>query len=326
MSLRSLVAAAVIVAALPLATAATFTVTASNFAWTPSNLVIAPGDSVTFVNGAGTHNWRSSTGLPGCELPCTKTYPTAGTFGYFCGIHPGMTGVVQVGALPVVTIATPSAGASVQGVFATDGAASHETQAVSKVEVRLGTLPFRLATLDGSGTSVTWSTTIDTASVANGAYPLVAKVTTASGSTATTTRTVNVANPPRFDVELAQFVGGTTPASTPTRTTITAFYKNNGNEASGPLTIRFEYLYKDAWRPIGDFVRPSIPATTQTHSFAVVWDSGGFLLGQFVVRATLDPSDAIAETDEANNARTALATFVSPAIPQQDVRDPDASP
>lgn len=320
--MRALTFAAVVslsLATLPFVTAAAHTVTASNFAWTPSSLTIAVGDTVTFTNSGGTHNWVSDSGLGSCSLPCTKTFPTSGTSRYHCGVHPSMTGTIQVGTPPTIAIASPLAGSTVQGVFTTDGSASHVSETIAKVEVTFGALAPKLATLSGTGTSVTWTTTIDSSPLVNGPQTLTAKATTTTGSIATTSQTLTVENPPRQDLVLV----GISASTGITSSTISVTHKNNGNVPSGTYVIGLEYSYEDVWRPIGKFTRSSIAAGT-SHVFVTTWSSGGLLLGQFPVRAALDPDDLVAETDETNNVRTGSAAFVSPFIPGQDLRDPDA--
>ncbi|HEX7914752.1 plastocyanin/azurin family copper-binding protein [Rudaea sp.] len=94
----------------------------SNDAFSPSTLTINAGDTVTFTEVSGSHNVVSDTpGLFRCANGCdgdgkggngnvagnnwsvTISFPTAGTFGYYCEAHGapgvGMYGTVRVNAV-----------------------------------------------------------------------------------------------------------------------------------------------------------------------------------------------------------------------------------
>ena len=88
-------------AALP-AMAKEVTVTIQNFAFTPAGAALAAGDTVTFVNGddmihsivaddGSFHSDGLDTGDK-VSFSFTKT----GIFGYHCGLHPFMKGVIVV--------------------------------------------------------------------------------------------------------------------------------------------------------------------------------------------------------------------------------------
>jgi plastocyanin len=75
---------------------------ASNF--DPSSLTVAVGTTVSFVFEATGHNvtFNAVNGRPAdiggstMNTTITRTFGTAGSFGYQCTIHPGMTGTVIV--------------------------------------------------------------------------------------------------------------------------------------------------------------------------------------------------------------------------------------
>ena len=99
---RSLLKAA---AALPLAAAASrataqtaHTVTISNFAFQPASLTISAGDSVTFVNedSATDTGGAWDTGRLARGQSRTFTFNAAGSFNYFCAIHPSMTATLTI--------------------------------------------------------------------------------------------------------------------------------------------------------------------------------------------------------------------------------------
>lgn len=117
------ISAAIVLAALlpAIAFAGTnHTVTANpDFSFTPSNLTIIQGDTVTFINGGGTHNAVATSGpttfrcANGCDgaggngnlasnaWSATVTFPTPGQVIFFCEAHGnaqggGMAGVINI--------------------------------------------------------------------------------------------------------------------------------------------------------------------------------------------------------------------------------------
>ena len=75
----------------------------NNFNFTPGDLTVRVGSTVEWQNRAeGTGHtttsddglWDSSTIRPGGDF--SRTFDEAGTFTYFCAIHPSMTGTVIV--------------------------------------------------------------------------------------------------------------------------------------------------------------------------------------------------------------------------------------
>lgn len=86
---------------------ATVTVEIANFAFVQDRIEISVGDTVRWINGDGTrHTITSGTddtadgafdsGEVAAGDEFAFTFTEAGEFGYFCDIHPTMTGVVVV--------------------------------------------------------------------------------------------------------------------------------------------------------------------------------------------------------------------------------------
>jgi plastocyanin len=108
------------------AQAATFNVNVQNFNFSPNTLSIGTGNSVQWTLVGGTHTSTSATSVGGCTASglwdsgtlgstFTHTFPTAGTFPYFCTFHcasSGMTGTITVtnpaAVPPSVSITNPA--------------------------------------------------------------------------------------------------------------------------------------------------------------------------------------------------------------------------
>jgi plastocyanin len=77
-------------------------VTIADFSFTPQTLTASVGSTVTWTNdGAQPHTVKWSDGTPESEQLQTgdtyeRTFDTAGTFDYVCGIHPQMTGSITI--------------------------------------------------------------------------------------------------------------------------------------------------------------------------------------------------------------------------------------
>ena len=86
----------------PAAQSATAEVKIDNFSFGPATLTVAVGTTVTWVNHDDIpHNVVSTDGLFKSKVMDTDekfsfTFMKAGSFPYFCGIHPKMTGKVVV--------------------------------------------------------------------------------------------------------------------------------------------------------------------------------------------------------------------------------------
>lgn len=86
--------------------AATATVHIKNFAFVPASLTVAPGTAVTFVNDddephtvTAVDKSFDSEGLD-THQTWTHAFAKAGTYAYFCEMHPYMHGTVVVKAAP----------------------------------------------------------------------------------------------------------------------------------------------------------------------------------------------------------------------------------
>jgi plastocyanin len=82
--------------------AGTVNVAISGFAFDPATITIKAGQSVTWTNKDGVvhtvtaddHSWTSGDIANGQTF--TQTFSTAGTYKYFCAVHPNMVGTVVV--------------------------------------------------------------------------------------------------------------------------------------------------------------------------------------------------------------------------------------
>ena len=86
-----------------MASAYKFQVKIDNFSFEPATLTITPGATVTWVNQDDVpHNIVSSEGktlkspVLDTDQKFSYTFDKPGTYAYFCGIHPRMTGKVIV--------------------------------------------------------------------------------------------------------------------------------------------------------------------------------------------------------------------------------------
>ena len=75
-----------------------------NFAFTPAEITVAPGTTVKWLNRDDIPHTVAEKGLTFKSKPMdtdefyTHTFDTAGSFDYFCSLHPHMTGKVIVKA------------------------------------------------------------------------------------------------------------------------------------------------------------------------------------------------------------------------------------
>jgi plastocyanin len=92
--------------------AANVTITGRDFFWSPDTVTIQPGDTVTWTNAQGLHNVvlgderLNPVGFPNDPAwnpPPQRTFNEEGSFTYYCEVHPGMTGTINVGDDPVPT-------------------------------------------------------------------------------------------------------------------------------------------------------------------------------------------------------------------------------
>ncbi|MCK0096999.1 cupredoxin family copper-binding protein [Yoonia sp. F2084L] len=102
MTIKSLLIAGALLVSATVANAADHVVTIKGFAFEPAVLTIAAGDSVTFVNEDGAphtataNNGAFDTGNLGRGDQSKLTFSAAGTFDYFCSVHPNMTAQIVV--------------------------------------------------------------------------------------------------------------------------------------------------------------------------------------------------------------------------------------
>lgn len=77
-------------------------VAASGFAFSPDAVSVAAGGAVTWTNGDGVghtvtlDDGSCDSGTFGGGGSVTLRFTTPGSYGYFCAIHPSMTGTVEV--------------------------------------------------------------------------------------------------------------------------------------------------------------------------------------------------------------------------------------
>ena len=74
------------------------TITTSGLAFTPTTLSISVGQSVAFnVNSSHDITWQNGpAGRGATGAPYSRTFSIAGTYAFYCSIHPSMTGTITV--------------------------------------------------------------------------------------------------------------------------------------------------------------------------------------------------------------------------------------
>ena len=74
------------------------TVTTSGLAFTPTTLSISVGQSVAFVvNASHDVTWQNgAAGRGATGAPYSRTFSNAGSYTFYCSIHPSMTGTITV--------------------------------------------------------------------------------------------------------------------------------------------------------------------------------------------------------------------------------------
>jgi plastocyanin len=136
----------------------------ADFSFSPRSITITVGDSLTFVNtGAARHSATArdgsfDTGLLNRGVTSRRTFRTAGTFAYFCTIHPSMTGTVLVtganGEAPPPAVSRPTDPVAVGDVAMIDFAFTPSEQTVplgtSVGFVNNGVAPHTATARDGS--------------------------------------------------------------------------------------------------------------------------------------------------------------------------------
>ncbi len=78
------------------------TVSIEGFAFVPASITIKPGDTVMFVNNDGAphtataDNGAFDTGRLSKGQSASLTFNAAGSFSYFCAVHPNMKGSITI--------------------------------------------------------------------------------------------------------------------------------------------------------------------------------------------------------------------------------------
>jgi plastocyanin len=98
--------------------AATVTITARDFFWSPEAVTIQVGDTVVWRNEQGFHNVvlgnddrLNAPGFPNdapWNPPPQRTFTEPGSYSFFCEVHPGMTGTVNVAGGEPTPTPTPT--------------------------------------------------------------------------------------------------------------------------------------------------------------------------------------------------------------------------
>ena len=142
---------AVTAAAVVPAIAANQTVSAtSTNSWSPSTVTVNAGESVRFSNSNdGTHDLRfnaESKAVTPLSTSWTydRTFPSAGTFAFYCTIHARMTGtvVVKAGTTPTPTTTTPTGTTTTPTGSTTTGVASFDTSPKSVRSSKTGRVKY----------------------------------------------------------------------------------------------------------------------------------------------------------------------------------------
>ncbi|WP_328634676.1 cupredoxin domain-containing protein [Streptomyces sp. NBC_00356] len=107
---------AVVFLPVPAAHAASHQVLMSDYKFGPRTLTIPVGDSVTWVNqDTAPHDVKTTSGPASIHSPMldkggtwSHTFTKAGSYGYVCTVHPGMTGGIVVKAAATTRAPAPS--------------------------------------------------------------------------------------------------------------------------------------------------------------------------------------------------------------------------
>lgn len=212
---------------------------------------------------------------------------------------------------PDVVVSEPAPGSTVQGMLRVVATATAPTGApVTAME-----FVFPGRTIAAAYTGAAWVADVDTTLVRNGAGALVAKAT-AGGRTGFVSVPLTVDNPPTTDLRVGALASGApqnsfgVPPSTSTRVTLAVV--NEGNTGAPSSTARLEYQYKGTWRLFG-VVSGAIPGYASLER-TVTWTPPAGAVGEFPLRAVLDSTGQVVETDEANNVATATVAAWTDAV------------
>lgn len=84
----------------PVVTNKTYNIIAQNFAFSPASITINAGDTIIWTNRDLAPHTATGSGFDSGALSNGQSYSfkfsSAGTYNYYCAIHPSMTGVVIV--------------------------------------------------------------------------------------------------------------------------------------------------------------------------------------------------------------------------------------
>lgn len=117
------------------ASAASYRVAMQGYAFAPSSLTVRVGDTVTWTNGdTAPHDVKTTSGPVAIHSPMlskgqswTYTFTAAGSYGYYCTVHPDMTARITVLPKPTPT-PTPTSHHHDSGSGSGNGSgSSHET-------------------------------------------------------------------------------------------------------------------------------------------------------------------------------------------------------
>ena len=196
---------------------ATVTVEMRNNFFSPDTVNINVGDTVTWVQRGFNHDTVStdglwSSGILAANQTFSRTFNTAGTFGYFCTPHrnQGMVGTVTVQGVantpPTVTLTAPANGAT---FLTTDtitfSADASDNGSVASVQFSAG------STALGTDTTAPYSLT---ATLAAGTHSITARAIDNQGARTTSgavSITVNAPNQPPTVTLTAPTAGATFP-------------------------------------------------------------------------------------------------------------------
>lgn len=127
------------------ARAATVNVSIAGFAFAPATLNAQAGDTVVWTNNDSVpHTATSDSGSPSFSTgqiaagsSASVTFTAAGTYTYFCEIHPGMRGTIAVAAAAASPTATTTAAATTTASPAAPSAGSGLANAGSPWRIAL---------------------------------------------------------------------------------------------------------------------------------------------------------------------------------------------
>lgn len=120
------------------ASAATYSVTMKGYAFSPASLSVPVGSTVTWTNqDTAPHDVKTTSGPVSIHSPMLDkgeswsfTFGTAGSYGYYCTVHPDMTaGITVRAAAPATTAAAPAhSHAENSGSSGTSGSSTGHTE------------------------------------------------------------------------------------------------------------------------------------------------------------------------------------------------------